>query len=180
MKSLILTTAMLLARPGLAVTPIVTNQGDALGVTMPLYGVDRIKPAALLSIGKASIEGQRHGFFRVGILPLLVLENVEIEFKSQPPDATALGCLGAAFDTLGKTSAAELRDFAIVICGQPVLSASEARPEPDASVRLSKVVLHGQEGHPLDTATLYTTGRKAGEITYENNGVRQTENLFVQ
>jgi hypothetical protein len=147
---------------------------------MPLYGMDKGKPAALLHVGKASIGAQRQGFFRIGILPQLVLTGVEIEFKSQPPDARALGYLAMAFGLLATTQAAELHDIAIVVCGQPVLVASRGELAPDATMRLSKVVLHGHDAHSLNTATLCTTGKKSGEITYDMDGVPHTENLFLQ
>jgi hypothetical protein len=179
-KIIFISAVALIGCTGLAVTPIVTTQSDVIGITMPLFGADQSKPAALLHVGRASMEAQREGFFRVGILPLLVLKKVEIDFKAEPADAGALGYLATAFETLGKTSSAELHDVAIVVCGQPVLFASQGRLESDASVRLSGVVLHGQEARSLDAATLYTTGTKAGEVTYEANGVLQTENLFVK
>jgi len=167
-------------RVSLAVSPIVTNQSDVIGITMPLYGVDKSKPAALLHVGKASIGAQRQGFLRVGILPLLVLSKVEIDFASKPADVAALAYLATAFETLGETSAAELHDVTIVVCGQPVLIASQGKLAADASVRLWKVILTSQAAHPLDAVTLHTTGAKAGEVTYQSNNGPQTENLFVK
>jgi len=179
-SGIIFFAVMAMAGTGLAVMPVVSGQGDVLGITMPLYGADKSRPAALLHVEKASIAGQRHGFLRVNILPLLVLEKVEIDFNAAPADAGALGYLATAFETLGRTSAAELHDVSIVVGGQRVVAAAQARLGEDGSVHLCGVTLRGQEGRALDAVTLYTTGRKAGEVAYQMNGETQTEKLFVK
>lgn len=157
-------------------TTIITKHSAAIGVTMPLFGADKTVPAALLHIGKLSLCAQRRGIFRIGILPLLVAQGVEIEFRSQPPDASALGDLSSAFVVLGKTSAAELHDLSIVVARHPVLTAAEGRPASDASIRLSQVVISG--GDSPDAATLRTNGGKAGELSYQIAGAGKALNLF--
>lgn len=156
--------------------PIVTNQTEATGVTVPLYGLDKNKPAAVLRIGKLSVGSRRQGFFRVGILPVLLAEKAEIAFKPGPPDPSVLDDLTSAFEALGKTSSAELHDFSIVIDGHPVLTARECEPATGGIMRLTKATIPAFDS--ADTATLRTAGENAGEVNYDKDGIHKKLNIF--
>jgi len=161
---------------GLAEDAIVTRHSAALGVTVPLFGADRTRPAAQLHIGRLSIGSQRHGIFRIGILPALIAQGVRIEFTTQPADPSALEDLTPALRLLAKDAAAELHDVSIVIGRSAVLTAAEGKPGSGESLLLTCVAIPG--GDTPKTATLIITGRKAGEVSYDLNGARKVLNVF--
>src|SRR5688572_24080922 len=62
-------------------------EGSALqGVVMPFYGKPELSLVANVRIGCLFPDHERKGFFRIGLLPLVAAEHVQIEVF-QPPRA---------------------------------------------------------------------------------------------
>ena len=171
---------LLLAPIPAGARPIISKPAGAVGVTVPLMGRDQSKPAASLSAASFGVGSQRRGFFRIGILPLLIASDVRIIFSGEPPDPTALADLAPAFKALANTSAVEIHQFAVLLPGkcQPALQAARAEPAGKGDWKLTEVTLSGPIPMHLPEAILRTGGTEAGQLTFVAAGANQELNLF--
>ena len=63
-------------------------------LTIPLYEAAQPSPVAVLRIGEVRLDYQRKGFFRIGLLPMLVADEVSIDLGSahNPLEALRRAC----------------------------------------------------------------------------------------
>ena len=56
---------------------------QAMGVVAPVYLSGQVHASAVLRVGEISTGYQRRGFFRIGLLPMVVAKGVVVEFRNR-------------------------------------------------------------------------------------------------
>lgn len=136
-------------------------------VTMPFYLGAEQEPSAVLRAEKVFRDYQRRGFFRIGLLPMAVLEGVVIEVRHPAQIGASLGQL-QQWLRRDATGCLELRRVRIVLDQTPArsLEAGCARPLPDGAWQLLGGVRWEAGTNLLQaaSATLQVTGERAGRL----------------
>jgi hypothetical protein len=125
---------------------------------------------------------QHWGFFRIGALPLLVVEDVRITVTSEQYLANAFADVDDWRPPTGDFRHLELRQLAIMVRGddQPRLRAATAKIRPDGTVGLRTVAVRGPGGwRPgIASATLQIAGPDAGRLSWKADGQDREFSLF--
>jgi hypothetical protein len=139
-------------------SPIITDRAPIKGLSLPLFGKDKTKPAAKMTLGVVTIGAKKAGLFRVGILPVLVGRKVTIEFASDQMDPEALRDVAAALQSLTETDSAEFYDLCIFTPSSrvPQIYARKARVDGDEDWELRDAV--AGDGSKFSKATLRLHG----------------------
>ncbi|MDB6175088.1 MAG: hypothetical protein JWL59_4399 [Chthoniobacteraceae bacterium] len=155
---------------------LVSRRFGATGVALPIFGADRLAPAAKVTIGSLSLGSQRRGFFRIGAFPLAVANAVEIRFLKTDP--TALGDLPSAFAVMIKTDSIELHELAIYFgdASEPALRAQTAETQGEGAWKLRGVRL--PDGSTVEAARLEASGAHAGKLIFEKGPASGAINIF--
>lgn len=139
------------------------------GLAIPCYMGTNTPPAAVIRVKEVSHDFQRRGFFRIGVLPLLILKGVTVEVL----DRTRLAALLARVKKLSAAKqgadAIQIRDFSLV-CSVPhqvVLRARSVRAEAGGRWRLEQGTVTVASSHPLSfhDGILSVSGPEAGTFT---------------
>jgi hypothetical protein len=125
---------------------------------------------------------EHRGFFRIGLLPIPVAENVQIQIKSADCLTNAtLGLHPWNQPSVG-VRRLELRNLEIKLLGekQPRLSAVTARVGQDGALELSTVSVFSATGQQtsIPKATLQVAGSSAGWLHWNFDGQPQDVFLF--
>jgi hypothetical protein len=130
------------------------------------------EPAAVLRAERVFSDYQTRGFFRIGALPLLVMEKLRIELHDTARLSTVLASVSERFATRGNAwKAIEGRDFCLSFCspkdGQ--VRARRIRLESGGAWALLDGALEAPEAAPIpfSRAALTITGPRAGELVCE-------------
>jgi hypothetical protein len=149
-------------------------------VTMVEY--DGISPVAQVHAARMFIDYERHGFFRIGLLPIPVVENVQIQIQSADCLTNALFGLHSWNQPSVGASRLELRNLEIGLFGekQPRLSAAVARVGQDGILELSAVSVFDATGRQtsIPKAALQAAGSSAGWLHWNFDGHPQELFLF--
>ena len=147
------------------------------------YSPQDANPILETHIRRLSVDYEERGFFRIGILPLLAVDDVQIHVL------TPAGCqqLGAATQLWEMRTSVrhrvELRGVDIYLpgFGNPHLHAALARPGATDAWELTSVSLAVAAHPPLTfaKATLQVAGADAGRLEVGTGGRRQTFLLFT-
>jgi hypothetical protein len=173
--------AMLItARASLLDSPV-----ELKGVAVPVYLDSRPEPAAILRADRIFRDYQRRGFFRIGVLPLVVFEGLNLEIREPERLSAALSAVSGQFavkDNVKK--AVEGREFTLRLGqeGDGQLRARRVRLEDGTVWRLQEgsVERAGAAAIAFRRATLTITGARAGELTCETtNGAVQLHLLSL-
>jgi len=126
---------------------------------------------------------ERWGFFRIGILPILVADHLQIQIQSAPYLANALADIKTWHQVRPASRQLEAKSLEITLRGEkePRLRASLARVGPDATIKLSDVTFRDIEGKQVSVskATLLIAGPSAGRLCWNSDG-RQEECFLFQ
>jgi hypothetical protein len=153
------------------------SQARATKALIAIYPDVGLRPIAIIRADQIYGDYQRRGFFRIGVLPMLVLDGLSLEICDTNQLSAALIRAGTHFDCKGKASSAvEGRNFSLSFSGQ-TNGAVHAQ-----TVRLASgtewLLQDGTVDQPAAAsisfrrASLAVAGPKAGELTYEaTNGV---------
>jgi hypothetical protein len=150
-------------------------------ILLPIYVEKEPSPVALIEVGSIRMDFQTQGFFRIGLLPLLVFEDVAIEITR--PASAAAGLAGIDHWLSGHKAgrAMELRRVRIQVNGPRTntLEAAVARLDDGGQWQLSSGVKFRSPGgeHADRRARLQCTGAQAGLIQWI--GQRETNHLFA-
>jgi hypothetical protein len=173
-------------------------------VEVPLYVGNDAQPAGVVRVGRVFTDYERRGFFRIGALPLLVLEGVTIELtrpeQAQAALVQARGWLGAGSPESasvstngGATTSArpkveranrvlDCRNLTLVIPGSVtnVVRAGRARIAADGQLELTENVrVEGLLPLQARQARLQMSGPNCGELSWEaQDGTAMKYNLF--
>ena len=125
---------------------------------------------------------EKHGFFRIGLLPIPVAEDVQIKIRSADCLTNAMSDLHFGKEPSLGVRRFELRNLEIKSFDdkQPCLSARLARVGQDGTLELSNVsITNGTGGQMLiPKATLQISNPSAGWVSWNSEGLSQRFFLF--
>jgi hypothetical protein len=167
--------ALACAPSGLAQGWLADPHVDVRNAVMPIYLTFQPEAAAVFRANHIFNDHQRRGFFRIGALPMLVIDGMSVEVRDPAGVSAALNKLGAQFAVkAGARKAVEGRDFRLTFAPEKdgCLRARRVRLENAAAWRLEDGALHPPGGPPVPfrQGTLTITGPQAGEFNYETAG----------
>src|ERR1019366_4949309 len=150
------------------------------GGVIDLYGGADVRPVLRVRLDKVYTDYERKGFFRIGLLPIGVLEGVT--FQVEHPDSVT-NSLGQMYRWLGGKSARrlELRRVTFLVLGAVTnrLEAGRGRVVAEGKLDLLDGVsfVSGTTQMRAGRARLQITGQQAGQIILEASPP-WTNNLF--
>jgi hypothetical protein len=149
----------------------------ASNVTVTEY--DGLTPIVQIHATRIFTDYERHGFFRIGVLPVSVVENAHIEIQSVESLTNALLALHE-WTRAAAARRSEIRHIEIALGNepQPRLTASRARVADNGMLELSNVLVAGPNGEEISAAcgVLQVAGNVAGRLSLNING--RPEELF--
>ena len=106
------------------------------GVTVPFYQAGEPRPYAALRVQRISKDYERRGFFRIGLLPVLVAEDVTLRFLDAERSADTFARVGRL--TEGAADTVEWRKVELTFEKDtlPRLQAARMRPARDGGWRV--------------------------------------------
>jgi hypothetical protein len=169
---LIVWLCLLWAGSGLAQGWLEEGRLEVQKARMPVYLAFEPKPAALFTAERLYEDHQTKGFFKIGLLPLVVLDQLSLELRDPARLAATLQSAGGRFAVKEELKkAVEGRDFSLFFAAENSgrLTARRVRLENGAAWRLSEGVLTPPASAPIPfkRGTLHLTGPQAGEFVGE-------------
>jgi hypothetical protein len=150
-------------------------------IVLPLYPSGHLEPGAVVHIGAIFTEHERRGFFRIGLLPVLVFDGVDFEIRDEDRFAASFKDIQPWLQSRAKGRAVELRGVRFF---SPINSASLAefgriRFGARGEWEISQLVLanNGAEIR-AQKGTLHLAGPQAGLLVCESEGMRRQFRLF--
>jgi len=141
-----------------------------------------LSPVIQIHTARIFTDYERHGFFRIGLLPIPVAENVQIQIRSADYLTNALYELHSWDDPSAGVKRLELRTLEIGLFGdkQPRLSAVTARVGQNGTLELSTVSLFdaADQQMSIPKATLQIAGSSTGWLHWNCDGQLQDVFLF--
>jgi hypothetical protein len=151
-------------------------------VTISEYGSNNLSLIIQVHAARVFVDYEPWGFFRIGLLPMLVAENVQVKIQSAECLTNALADLRSWHRPASGYRQLELRNLEITMNGenQPRLRAAVARIGPDGTVKLSTVAVRTAAGQEVSLlkATLQIFGPSAGRLCW-NSGGHQEERFIL-
>ncbi len=160
-----------------------TRSVNGRNVLLPLYANDASQPCALIHIEKLHRDYQTRGFYRIGLLPAVRAEDVEIEIVSPTQTRTVFSDAGSSLLGLGGSDLVELRGLRVRFRGE-----AEARLETrrvciardgawdlldGATLRCDGALLN------LPRCRLAVGGPEAGQLLVHTGQGRAAHSLFA-
>jgi hypothetical protein len=151
----------------------------------PLYLSGRSEPVGVFRADHIFTDHQSRGFFRIGALPMVVVERFILEVHSVPDFALVLSNATAPLKMTGPAKkAVEAREFSLKLASskEPLLHARRARLESPEAWRLQDGVVVGPEATSLrfSRGKLVVIGPQAGEFFGETtNGTIRIDLVSV-
>jgi hypothetical protein len=150
-------------------------------VTVSEYSSKNLSLIVQVQAARVSVDYEHWGFFRIGLLPMLVAENVQVKIQSAEYLTNAVADLRSWHQPADGFRRLELRNLEITICGenQPRLRAAAARLGQDGAVKLSAAAICDAAGRQvlLPNATLQISGPSAGRLCWNSGG--HPEEFFI-
>ena len=176
-----LSLCLTLAAMGQSLTDMLTGRVKTQGIVISLYEPGQLKPSVTVKAERVYTDYERKGFFRLGILPLGVMENVVFEICRTGPTTNHLIQL---HEWIGAPAARRLelrtvRFLAAEGCTNR-LDCGRVRIGPAGRWELSDGVrfLSGTNQIEAVHATLQVSGEQAGQINLASTPARRV-NLFA-
>jgi hypothetical protein len=142
---------------------------------------DGVHLIARVHTTRAFIDHEKWGFFRLGLLPVPVVEGVQVQIQSAGCLTNVLSDLNSWNASSGVSRRLELRNLDISILDEkePRLHAAIARVGRSGSLELSNVAVGRDGGVPVSIpkATLQISGPASGCLRWNDSG-KEVE-LFV-
>lgn len=140
-------------------------------LVVPFYAAGQSEAVAVLRVEHVFRDHERRGFFRIGLLPLLVGEGVRLEFRDAGVAARELDRVRQGVESSLGGDRIEMRRVRMSCGGTParVLSATRLRTEKDGRWRLLEgvSVQIGETRRSVSNAVLQVSGPRAGRLTLE-------------
>lgn len=154
----------------------------AKDVAIPFYSTNTGKCIAVLRAERLYQDYQRSGFFRIGALPMLAIENLRLEVRDVTQLSAGLSAATAALDPRTDTKrVVDGRQFSIVFAANTDVSVRARRMRLDTPIRwrLEDVSIISPESRlrTFRHAMLHMGGRHAGELIAETRGGAVTISL---
>lgn len=137
---------------------------------------------AVVRADRALQDHQRVGFFRIGLLPLFVVEHVQIEILKPKEFTRSMQLIPEHFSQRTGAKELEFRDLLLSFAGdeRPRLKAKSVRLTSEGLWNMrSGVLIDRGEAYEFEQATLNTAGRYAGNITLKSGTQSKTVNWFA-
>jgi len=177
---LVLIAITLRAAPELDAAKLVGTSAE--DVTLTEYNATDASPVAEVHATRLFRDFERRGFFRIGLLPIPIAENVQIQIQSADCLSNALMTLNSWDEPPTAVRRLELRKLEIKLFGekQPRLSASTGHVGQNGVLELSKVSLFNVARPPtfISNATLQIAGSSPGWLHWNSDGHPQNTFLF--
>jgi hypothetical protein len=166
-------------------TPVVSVAGlagtTANEVTLSEYDSKDLSLVFQVHAARIFTDYERRGFFRIGLLPIPVAEDVQVQIQSADCLTNALFALRSWNQPSVGVRRLELRNLEIKLFGekQSRLRAVTARVGQNGTVELSTVSVFGIAGQQasIPKATLQIAGSSAGCLHWNFDG--RSQELFV-
>ena len=166
-------------------TPVVSVAGlagtTANEVTLSEYDSKDLSLVFQVHAARIFTDYERRGFFRIGLLPIPVVEDIQIQIQSADCLTNALFALRSWNQPSVGVRRLELRNLEIKLFGekQSRLRAVTARVGQNGTVELSTVSVFGIAGQQasIPKATLQIAGSSAGCLHWNFDG--RSQELFV-
>jgi len=136
---------------------------------------------AEIHAGRLFIDYERHGFFRIGLLPIPVAENIQIKIRSAGCLTNALLSIHVGNKPTPGVRRIEFRNLEITSLDeqQPRLSARLARFGRDGNLELFDVsITSGTSETRISKANLQISNPSAGLVNWNSEGRLQSLFLF--
>lgn len=128
------------------------------------------------------LDHERRGFFRIGVLPIFVAEDVRIQIASPDYLSRVLPAVEICRPSESVARRVEIRHLGISFLDKkfPRLNAAVARPQASGSLELTDVCLiQGAEiSKHIPHAVLWMSGQDTGKITWNTQGHHHETSLF--
>ncbi len=163
-----------------AAAPVeMTPGGEA---TICEYNSQDLSPVVEIHAANLFTDYERWGFFRIGALPMLVADHVQVKIQSAAYLANALAGLKSWHQAASASRGFEMRDLEIRLRGEKDarLRAVRARVGHDGAINLSGVTFRdaGGEQISIPKATLQIAGSSAGRLSWNRSGHPEERYLF--
>jgi hypothetical protein len=143
---------------------------------------DGLSPVAQVHVARMFTDYERRGFFRIGLLPIPVAENIQIQIQSADCLTNAMFALHSWNQPSFGARRLEMRNLEIRLFGekQPRLSAASARVGQNGVLELSTVSVFNATGQQtsIPKAALQVAGPAAGWLRWNFDGHSQELFLF--
>ena len=158
-------------------------QITAKGMVIPLFVGAESKPTALVRVKELRNDYRRVGFFRIGAIPLVVLDGVTIELKHTNHLSSSLKELPKGVFLNKHPNLLEARDVRIIATTEtvPRLQARTMRFLNGVQWRFFDGILFAGSNHSVyfSEGTLQLEGPKQGCFTYKAGGTAEALELTV-
>lgn len=152
---------------------------------VPIYVQGQQQPAAVIRLERTLKDFQTRGFFRIGVLPMVVADGVVIEFRNPAAVAETLARAHAWLKSPGGGRSVELRRVVFLMpegAGTNRLAAGLVRFGGAGQWQLSAGVswqTGAGEGH-LESALLQVTGPQSGRLSSAESALPDFFNTTAQ
>ncbi|MDE3067202.1 MAG: hypothetical protein KGJ60_06570 [Verrucomicrobiota bacterium] len=154
----------------------------ATGLTFSEYNSKDLSQIAQVHAARVFVDYEHWGFFRIGLLPVLVAENVQIKIQSAEGLTNTLADLMSWPRPAAEVRQLELRRLEITLFGekQPRLCAASAWVGAGGVLELSAVSarVRGEPPISVPRAALQVSGPSAGRLSWNQDGRREAFPLF--
>lgn len=150
---------------------------SAAALTVSEYSSKDLSLIMQVRAARVFVDYEHWGFFRIGLLPMLMAEDVQVKIQSPEYLANALADLESWHQPAIGCRHLELRSLEIIVGGekQPRLRAAVARIGSDGALELSGAVVRDVAGRQLSLprATLQIPGPTAGRLCWNSGGYQK-------
>lgn len=153
----------------------------AKGIAAAVYLDDWASPAAIVRVRRIYPDHQRMGFFRIGVLPQVICEDVVLELHSTVQLGQTLARVRKSLKPHTGNAVLELRRVAFVFPPetQPRLQAGAVRiPEAGPWQLVDVAFPAGQAPERAARGRLQVAGPQSGWLSWESGGRGRSTNLF--
>jgi hypothetical protein len=159
---------------------------EARNLTLVTYAADGLSKMATLKVGRVFAEDRRMGFFRVKLLPLLVVQDVHLELSPAAAGENWPASFQADLKLLlhRRSSGSEWRDLSVGLLGDtaPRLQAQRLCPPPSAgtdSLTLEGITLQTTNGIVKCPRARLDLKKVPGQVIWEADGATFQWQLFT-
>ena len=157
-------------------------QITAKGMVIPLFVGSESKPTALVRVKELRNDYRRVGFFRIGAMPLVVLDGLTIELRHTKNLSASLKEIHKGVLINKHPNLLEARDVRIIIAAEsaPRIQAKTMRFVDAGQWRFFNGILFAGSDHPVhfSQGTLQLEGQSPGRFTCRSEGRAEELDLF--
>ena len=173
-RSLLLIGGLLFFVLGTVVCHTAPVGSSAKSLTFSVYNPKDLSPEMVIHADGIFTDYERRGFFRIGLMPVLVADNVRIEVQSVEGLTNILSALHSWIRPGAGAQRLNLKHLEIAVRGetQPCLRAAAGQIGSEGAIQLTSVSASDGSGHQMfmPSAALQLTGPAGGQLSWIRNG----------